>query len=104
MIPTPISRSASRTLTAAIMPSRRFVVSRFPAFIPSLSSVRRAGALIRRLGARRVELVHRADAVVGHGADLFDRGLEPCEFAPQIVDGGLEAAAHLMPTLGKEEV
>src|SRR5258706_15932108 len=104
MTPAPISRSASRTLAAAMIPSRRFVVSRFPAFIPSLSSVRRTGAGIGRLRPRRVELVHRSDAVVGHRPELFDGSLELAEFAPQIVHGGLELVAQLMPPVRKEEV
>src|SRR5258705_3852529 len=104
MTPAPISRIASRTLTAAMIPSRRFVVSRFPAFIPSLSSVRRTGAGIGRLRPRRVELVHRTDAVVGHRPELFDGSLELAEFAPQIVHGGLELVAQLMPPVRKEEV
>src|SRR5258705_10343990 len=87
-----------------MIPSRRFVVSKFPAFIPSLSSVRRTGAGIGRLRPRRVELVHRTDAVVGHRPELFDGSLELAEFAPQIVHGGLELGAQLMSPVRKEEV
>src|SRR5579871_816420 len=100
-----MSRIASRTLTPAIMPSKRLVVSRFPAVMNASSSVRRA-----RLGAERrlcacvVELADDADAVVGHLAELFDRRLETREFAPQVVDSRLEAVAHVLSCVGKEEV
>src|SRR5882762_3143367 len=87
-----------------MIPSRRFVVSRFPAFIPSLSSVRRTGAGEGRLRPGLVELVHRTDAVVGHRPELFDGSLKLAEFTPQIVHGGLEPVAELMPPVRKEEV
>src|SRR4029450_8898317 len=91
--PSPISRIASRTLTAAMMPSSRFVVSRFPAFISGAPSVR-----------RRFEFVPDAHAVVGHFPELLDRFLEPPEFTTQIVDRRLEAFTHVLTCIGIEEV
>src|ERR1043166_3767299 len=99
-----MSTTASTMLTTAMIPSRRFVVSRFPAFMLPASSVRRTRRRERRLLARRVEFVHRANTVVGHLPQLFDGFLEPREFAPEIVNGGLYPIAHVLARLGKEEV
>src|SRR5512138_1699044 len=99
-----MSRTASRTLTVAIIPSSRFVVSRFPAFIRPPPSVRRAGIVERRLRARRVEFVHDTEPVVGHFPELLDRLLKPAEFPAQLIDSGLEAIAHLLAPIRKEEV
>ena len=79
-------------------------MSRFPAFMLPASSVRRTRRREGRLLTRRVEFVHRADAVVGHLPELLDGFLEPREFAPQIVNGGLHPLAHLLARLGKEEL
>src|SRR5438874_5039232 len=105
MNPAPMSRSASRTLTAAMMPSSRFVVSRFPAVMSASSSVRRTRVAAEwGLRARGVELVHRADAVVGHFAELLDRRLETREFPAQVLDRRFQVVQHLFAAVGKEEV
>src|ERR1043165_864143 len=103
-MPAPMSRSASSTLTPAMMPSSRFDVSRFPAFISSLPSMRGPRRRVRRLLPRRVEFVHHPDAVVGHVAELDDRLLKAREFVPQIVDGWLQPVADVFSLVSKEEV
>src|SRR5258706_6833210 len=100
-----MSRIASKTLTAAMMPNSRFVVSRFPAFIVSIRCGRavcaacqltsmRGPAARKRLLARGVELIQHAKTVIRHLPDLFDRLLEPCEFASQVVHCRLDPIAN----------
>src|SRR3954462_6790838 len=100
----PMRTSASSTLTAAMMPSSRFVVSRFPAFIPLAPSVRGPRRRERRLRTRGVEFVHHADTVVGHVAELADRLLKAPEFAPEFVNRGFKPVARLLARPRKEEV
>src|ERR1041384_2887273 len=100
-----MSTSASSTLTAAMMPSSRFVVSRFPAVISPPPSVRRRRSAERGgLRARGVEFIYGANAVVGHFPKPFNRLLKAREFGAQFLDCRLEAFAHALAAFGKEEV
>src|SRR5689334_23200843 len=92
------------TLAAAMMPRSRFVVSRFPAFISSPSSVRRTRRRVRRLRPGGVELVHHAHALGRHFSELLNRFLETPEFPAQIVNCRLELVPHCCAGVGKEEV
>src|SRR5258705_13724401 len=98
-----------------MMPSSRFVVSRFPALIVSIRRGRALGAARQyasmrgpaariRLRARGVELTHHAKTVIRHFPDFFDRLLEPCEFAAEVIHRRLDPIAKTFAGVGKEEV
>src|SRR5262245_54272042 len=104
-MPRPMSASASRTLTAAMMPSSRFVVASSPAM--STSEWR---CLVRRRVARRLRtafaerLVQELPAFVGHASRLLHRGPEAHELACELVERRLDFAPDRAAPVRKEEV
>jgi hypothetical protein len=53
---------------------------------------------------RLLELVERAQAVVGHVANFLERSAEPLDLAHQVVNGWLDPIAHETAAIRKEEV
>src|SRR5437667_2070742 len=101
----PIRSSASRTLTTAMIPSRRFVVPRFPSMIDT--SERRR--LMRRLISRRPlalaeRLVQEPPSFARHAGGLRHRAAQVAELPCEIFESGLELATHRAAALCEQQV
>src|SRR5262249_17019990 len=108
MTPIAMMTRPSRTLTAAMMPSNRFVVFRFPSTICTprrqAMSVREAAAGERRLSSRDLEFLQRTQSGRRHLPDSFDGPAEFSELAHHLVDRRVDALAKMTPVVGKEEI
>src|SRR5579872_7333557 len=106
--PTPITSSASRTLTAAMMPSKRFVVPRLPVIRDRSLEGR---GLMARAVARRRRLRHVSERVVEEfppfvrdaGRALHGRA-EAVQLAREIVERRLELAPKRTTLICEEQI
>src|SRR4051812_41395422 len=104
--PMPMTTSASRTLTAAMMPSNTFVVDRSTVM---QSPLERRGLMGARHAARRAadrsqRLVQHLPAFVGHAGQLLHRRAELDELAVEVVKRRFNRVADGAPAFGEEEV
>src|SRR5262245_53313704 len=84
-MPTPMSTSASRTLTAAMMPIKRFVVLRSGAIgllSPPAAALRTAG-----------DVVQRSPPFVGRASRLFHRSANAGQLAEEVIELGFDLVA-----------
>src|SRR6266545_7015735 len=87
--PMPMSSSASSTLTAAMIPSRTFVVSRFPIIL-----LRRPAAL-RAAG----DIVQRPPSLARDVPCLFDRAAHAMHLTQEVVELRLDLVADAAAVL-----
>src|SRR6266567_2175112 len=106
-MPTPMTSSASRTLTAAMMPSRRLVVPRSP--VIGYASKRR-GLMRRRIAAwlflanRTAHVIQQLPAFVRHAGRFVNGRSEALELAGEVFDRRLDLPSERSSAGGEEEV
>src|SRR5262245_21989546 len=101
----PTIASASNTLTAAMIPSRRLVVSR----LLSMSASERNGLMRvhRSCRSRSVFadcLVQHPPALAGHVRGPDDRRTEVVEFLLELVEHRQQAVPEIAAALGEEQI
>src|SRR5690242_20556040 len=104
-MPAPMNTRASRTLTAAMIPSRRFVV---PSSLPMSPSERRRlmrARVPRRLMAAFAErIVQELPALVGHTGGFLHRRAEAHELAREVVERGLDLPPQAAAVLCEKQI
>src|SRR5258708_27528612 len=105
-MPTPTATSASRTLTAAMMPSRRLVVPRSPVIDASKRRrlMRRRIAAGRFFANRAAHFIQQLPAFVRHAGRLVNGRSEALELAREVFDRRLELPPQRSSASGEEEV
>src|SRR5215471_17695093 len=104
-MPPPMMTSASRTLTAAMIPSSRFVVA---SSVPMATSERRR--LMRPVVARHrrrafaERIVQELPAFVGHAGRLLNGGAEAHELAREIIERRLDLPTYVSAVIGEEQI
>src|SRR5690349_20540158 len=102
-IPMPVMSSASSTLTAAMMPSSRFVVPSSPAMAPSERRQLARRRVARRLRRVAERVVQQLPAFVGHARGLLNGGPEAHELAREIIQRRLDLAPQGAAVLGEKQ-
>src|SRR5579871_1711159 len=105
--PTPITSSASRTLTAAMMPSRRFVVPRLP--VIRGRSLEGRGLMARAVARRRLRhvgerVVEQLPPFVRDARRALHGGAEAVQLAREVVERRLELAPKRTTLICEEQI
>src|SRR6185503_17685031 len=103
--PMPMMRSASSTLTTAMIPSSRLVVSSSPDMVSCASEGRRlVGSRVTRRGVLADGVVQQPPAFVGDARRFLDGGAEAHELAREIFERRLQLPPHASTLLGEKQI